>query len=480
MNDSPGARNGSTKSENRLEPGSMLLGRFRLVRQLGRGGLGDVWLAEDVQLNDERIACKILRTELFYDRRAIADMKREVLLTRRLRHPNILGVYSFWETSEHRLITMEYVEGRSLLDALLANRVPFTLSEILPWVKDLCDALTYAHNQGILHRDVKPGNILLGDDGVVHLADFGIARTAQEVQIRFTGEMTSGTLLFMSPEQLLGKHVDARSDLYSLAATVYELLTGAPPFYEGSIITQIQMKPVQPIEGIGDSVNDVLLKALSKSPGQRQASCAEFCRELSAAAEHWYAEQPRESASQARLRLTISGVSWDPDGETVRLHTSGVEVEQSRVGMLLVDAGIITRAQLDEALRIQQPTEDKLGSVLVRLGYVAEEVIAEAVGEQLQVRYVDLDREVCDPELTALVAGEVARRRRCLPVRREGDEIIVAMADPLDLGTLNEVERLCKARVEIRIAPESALMAAIDRVYGSERPGTVPGSPRNG
>ena len=117
---------------------------------------------------------------------------------------------------------------------------------------------------------------------------------------------------------------------------------------------------------------------------------------------------------------------------------------------------------------------------MVRLGYVAEEVIAEAVGEQLQVRYVDLDREVCDPELTALVAGEVARRRRCLPVRREGDEIIVAMADPLDLGTLNEVERLCKARVEIRIAPESALMAAIDRVYGSERPGTVPGSPRNG
>lgn len=451
-----------------LEPDGVLASRFRLVRHLGRGSLGHVWLARDTQLEDEEVACKILRRDLFYDRRAIADLKREVLLTRRLHHPNILAVYTFWETLEHRFITMDYVEGKNLLDALIQHRTPFRVDEILPWLEQLCQALDYAHGQEILHRDVKPGNILLGDDGNVRLGDFGIARTAEEVRMRFTGEMTSGTLLFMSPEQLLGDRLDGRSDLYSLAATVYELLSGMPPFYEGSVITQIQMKPVPPIAHLSDSINQVLLKALAKSPSHRQASCGAFLAEFSETVSRWCAAHPSEALPEPAVAKPASGFRWDPDADTVQLYVSKTEQHKPRVGMMLIDAGIVTAEQLDEALGIQEQTEEKLGAVLVRLGYVAEEAISEAVGGQLQVDFVHLEDQTFDPEVTGLVPARMARARCCIPIRREQGKILVAMADPLDLGALNEIERLCKEQVEVRIAPESAVMAAIDRVYGPE------------
>lgn len=462
---------GRLTAEDSLEVGMILAGRFRLVRHLGRGGLGHVWLARDAQLEDEQIACKILRRDLFYDRRAISDLKREVILTRRLHHPNIVAVYTFWETVEYRFITMEYVEGRSFLEALVEHRTPFRADEILPWLRQLCDALDYAHSKQVLHRDVKPGNILLGNDGTVRLADFGIARTAQEVRIRFTGEMTSGTLLFMSPEQLLGDRLDARSDLYSLAATVYEMLSGVPPFYEGSVITQIQMKPVEPIAHLDDAVNQVLLRALAKSPIHRQKSCGEFFAELAEAVRCWRQVHPSEALPEAPMIKPGSGFRWDPDAETVMLHVSQFEERRPRVGMLLIDAGIVTSEQLEEALRVQEESGEKLGTVLIQLGYVAEEVISEAIGEQLQVSFIRLDDQTFDPAVTELIPARMARARRCLPVCREQGRVVLAMADPLDLGTLNEIERIFKEQVEIRIAPESALLAAIDRVYG---PATAP------
>ncbi|MDQ1256111.1 MAG: Non-specific serine/threonine protein kinase [Candidatus Hydrogenedentes bacterium] len=448
--------------------GSMLAGRFRLERHLGRGGLGDVWMAYDVQLDDDPVACKILRDDLFYDRRAIADLKREVLLTRRVRHPHILAVYTVWDTPERRFITMEYIEGHNLMEALIKRHTPFPVDQVLPWVQQVCQALDFAHAQQILHRDVKPGNILLDKSGDVWLADFGIARTAQEVRTRFTGEMTSGTLLFMSPEQLLGERLDGRSDLYSLAATIYELVKGTPPFFEGSIIMQIQMKPVPPVPHLGEEVNAVLLKALSKTPSQRQSSCGEFCAEFTEAVQKWVAQHPSPVTLDTEIAPHRSFNTWNPDAETVQLHLTGTEEHHPRIGMLLVDAGIVTAEQLEEALRIQEQTQAQLGTVLVNLGYVAEEVISDAVGEQLQVPFVKLDEQEFDPDVTRLISGRIARLRRSIPIRREGDCIVVAMADPLDLGALNELERVCKERVDVRIAPDSVIKRVIEHIYGPD------------
>jgi hypothetical protein len=160
--------------------------------------------------------------------------------------------------------------------------------------------------------------------------------------------------------------------------------------------------------------------------------------------------------------------SWDPDAQTIHMVISTTERHKPRIGMLLVKAGILTEKQLGNALDVQERTGEKLGTILVNLGYMAEEALLDAVGSQLQVPFIRLEDETFDPAIAGFVGAHIARARRCIPVRREKDQIIMAMADPLDLATLNEVERLCKARVDIRIAPETAIMAAIDRVYGAD------------
>lgn len=448
-----------------LRPGQILAERFELVRQLGRGGLGYVWLARDLQLDGDLAACKILRDDFFYDRCAIADMKREVLLTRKLRHRNILAVYTFWETPEYRFITMEYVDGQSLSEALISNRRPFTIDQTIPWLDQIAQALDYAHSEHVLHRDVKPGNVLLGKDGSLRLADFGIARTAQQLRTRATGEMTSGTLLYISPEQLLGEELDARSDLYSLAASVYELLSGAPPFYEGSLITQIQMKQPSPIEHVADEINAVLLKALSKNPHHRQDTCGSFCAELKLAVETWRITHFAEDMPVLDTPIASGAASWNPEAETVLVEIHTTEHHKPRIGMLLVQAGILTETQLAEALDQQERTGERLGTILVRLGYMAEEALMDAVGAQLQVPFMRIEKETLDPAVVRLIPQQVARVRRCIPVRREEGRVLLAMADPLDLATLNEVERLCKERVDIRIAPALDIIAAIERTY---------------
>ena len=298
--------------EDELSLGLLLAGRFLLVRRLGLGGLGHVWLAEDRQLDGELVACKVLKDEFTHDRRAVADLKREVLLTRRLRHPHILAVYTFWETDANRFITMEYVDGKNLADALFDRQTPFTLQETAPGIQRLGDALDYAHGEGVLHRDIKPGNILLDGKGKVRLADFGIARLAREVRTRLTGEISCGTLLYVSPEQLMGEPLDRRSDLYSLAATLYELLSGAPPFTSGSIVTQIQMKPPAPVPHLSDAVNRVLLQGLAKDPDRRQDTCGHFCRELlEAASSPQPAPPPRSRTSRKPSSpSTMRPYSW--------------------------------------------------------------------------------------------------------------------------------------------------------------------------
>lgn len=263
-----------------LKPEVRLLGQFRLTRKLGSGGMGDVWLARDEKLDDE-VALKVLKSNLVGEKRAVEDLKQEVRLTRRLRHPNIVAVHAYHEEGMVHFVSMEYVEGQSLSEAMVSKGKPFTLAEILPWVSQLAQALNYAHQERVLHRDIKPGNILLDRQGNIKLADFGIARIAKDTETRVTGSMSSGTLVYMSPEQLMGNKLDVRADVYSLAATVYDLLTGHPPFYTGEIKDQIKEKPAPRIDGVNNAVNAVLLRSLAKKPEDRADSAIQFFQELS-------------------------------------------------------------------------------------------------------------------------------------------------------------------------------------------------------
>ncbi|MCF6285268.1 MAG: protein kinase, partial [Candidatus Hydrogenedentes bacterium] len=418
--------------------GHLLVERFRLVRLLGRGGLGAVWLGEDVQLDDEPVACKILKSALYDDRRAVSDLKREVLLTRRLRHPHILAVYTFWETEEYRLITMEYIKGSNLSERLLERGCPFLPTELLGWLGQIGQALDYAHSEDILHRDVKPANIMVDEQGRIRLADFGIARTAREVQARLTGELTSGTLLYVSPEQLMGERLDARSDLYSLAATIYELLSGTPPFSSGSIITQIQMKPAPPIEGLPDPINQVLLKALAKDPNRRHNTCGAFCDALTAAIQDvGVGEGEHQSELFPQLQEAYEEAIQEA---TVALEKQDTATFRMRLGTLLIEAHLLTDNQLVQALEIQKVEQKRLGEILIDHLGLTEEGIGRALARQIQLPYwAPLPLEEIDRGVANRITPELARNRSCLPLHETELGLTVAMADPLDMQTLNEL-----------------------------------------
>jgi serine/threonine protein kinase len=223
------------------EGGDTLFDRYRTVRELGRGGMGLVMLAHDTVL-DVPVALKLVPEIVLRDSEGIVDLKKEVLRGMELTHPNIVRVFSFEQNAKTAMIVMEHVEGETLgqKKAQRANRC-FDCEEILPWVEQLCSALDYAHQEArIAHRDLKPGNLLLTSAGRLKVADFGIASSLSDTMSRVSVRVdTSGTPPYMSPQQAMGERPTHLDDIYSLGATIYELLTGKPPFFRGNILAQV-------------------------------------------------------------------------------------------------------------------------------------------------------------------------------------------------------------------------------------------------
>ncbi|MEO0797269.1 MAG: SUMF1/EgtB/PvdO family nonheme iron enzyme [Verrucomicrobiota bacterium] len=225
-----------------LTNGLLVFERFRLKMLLGRGGMGVVWLARDEELEID-IALKFLSEALLSDGAAVRDLKKETRRGMALSHPNIVRVYGFYANDYGAAVAMEYVEGNtlaSLRDSRLNDA--FEVDEVKHWTTELCSALHYAHTEAeIVHRDLKPGNLMIDHRNRLKVADFGIASSLSDAQTRITGAMgPQGTLSYMSPQQLLGQRAYISHDIYSLGATLYDLLTGKPPFYTGDISLQIR------------------------------------------------------------------------------------------------------------------------------------------------------------------------------------------------------------------------------------------------
>ena len=207
-----------------IKEGVLLAGRYRVLRRLGAGGMATVFLAEDERLGRE-VAIKRLHTDA--PEASLRRFEQEARLGAGLNHPNLVAIYDTIAAQEGALIVMEYVEGRSLAE--LAGGKPMKPSRVLPILHCVADALDHAHAQGVVHRDVKPGNVIVGEDGTVKLADLGIARAIGASQITSEGSVV-GTLPYMSPERLEGPGAGGpESDVYALAAVAYELLSGRPP-----------------------------------------------------------------------------------------------------------------------------------------------------------------------------------------------------------------------------------------------------------
>ena len=244
------------ESEGKDGPGSRLGdGRYTLVRMLGKGGMGEVWLAKDEQL-DEEVALKRLPSEVGADAVALNDMRREVQKSRALSHPNIIRIHDLIQQSgEDPLISLEYVDGTDLtaIAATKTNGI-FDWSDIQTWILQLVDALDYAHEEKIVHRDLKPGNIMISRRGRLKLADFGIAATVADATGRSSMEgFISGTTLYMSPQQMEGRAPCVTDDIYAFGATIYELLTSRPPFYTGNVVHQvINVTPTPPSQRLAE------------------------------------------------------------------------------------------------------------------------------------------------------------------------------------------------------------------------------------
>lgn len=429
-----------------------LCNRYRLEERIGRGGIGEVWRASDLSQDGEPVACKILRSDIKDARAAVGFLKREVIVSRRLRHPSIVTVYAFHEEGAARFITMEYVRGSNLARSLAERAEPFSPGEVLDWLGDVCAALDYAHAEGILHRDIKPENLILDSEmGLPHLVDFGLADVDLDEGTAPERSEVRGTLAYMSPEVLLHAEAHDRSDQYSLAATVYEMLAGVQPFQAGEVVAQIAVKPPAPIPHVSEDVNRVLLRALAKSPERRFSTCGDFYLALRAA---------NRGHSTVSAWLPVGDVS-DPSRETAVLGGFEIATRRTRLGKMLLETDVIDQEQLAEALIRHTTAGEKLGEALIALGYLTEEALAKTLALQLQIRQVD-DLGAIDAELTAKVGVEELRGLSAVPLHRSPYGVVVAMADPLDMAALNTLEQQFGETIEPVVATYSGIQQCLD------------------
>ena len=266
-----------------------MLGRYKVLKELGRGAMGLVYLGKDPTIQ-RFVAIKTMRLDLIDNDDKLQDIKarffREAESTGRLSHPNIVTIYDAGEESDLGYIAMELIEGTPLKQwARKPNLMP--LNEVLLIVATVADALDYAHQQGVVHRDIKPANIMLTKDRIVKVMDFGIAKMASSSKTQTN--MVLGTPTYMSPEQISGKKVDGRSDIFSLGVVLFELLTGEPPFTAdnlSALLFSIAHHPHPAIQTLSPDlppmVQEIVDRSLQKELPHRYRRAEEFAGELRA------------------------------------------------------------------------------------------------------------------------------------------------------------------------------------------------------
>ena len=302
---------------------TLLLNRYRLGSRLAVGGMGTVFAATDEKLG-RSVAIKVLADNLAHDESFVERFRREARAAAGLGHPNIAGVYDYGEDNGCHFIVMELVEGRDL-SQVLRTEGPISPKRTVAIVSQICAALGHAHAAGIIHRDVKPANVIVGDGDRVKVTDFGIARAAGDSKLTMTGSVL-GTAHYISPEQANGAPLSPRSDLYSLGIVIYESLTGALPF-TGSSPMSVAMRhlndempaPSELNQTVPEALDRVVEKATMKDPSARYADATEMGAALEASVgapgRATTAVIGPASAGRAPTETTvwpIPGDRWDP------------------------------------------------------------------------------------------------------------------------------------------------------------------------
>ena len=288
-----------------MSPPTEVAGRYVIERRLGAGGMSTVFMAKDTVL-ERPVAVKLLAEHLADDQDFVYRFRREALSAAKLQHPNIVQVFDSGQdpASERHYIVMEYVDGPSAAD-MLRERKQLDIDETVKLVRDACHGLDYAHRAGVVHRDVKPGNLLFAEEmGATKLADFGIAKAAEQTRITQVGSVL-GTAAYLSPEQARGEEAGPSSDIYSLGVCAYQFLTGRLP-HEYASLTELALKQQQdPVDPVSDyrpevppELDDAVRLALERDPADRYSTALEMAEAIEAGA--------RGEVTAATQRLAMS------------------------------------------------------------------------------------------------------------------------------------------------------------------------------
>ncbi|MFZ0738852.1 MAG: tetratricopeptide repeat protein [Candidatus Acidiferrales bacterium] len=470
----PGTGNLSP-SATALAPGTILGTRYEILQLLGQGGMGAVYKATDREL-ERSVALKVIRPELAVHPDILQRFKQELILARKVTHKNVIRIFDLGEADGIKFITMEYIEGQDL-KSLVIEKGKLSYEETVRIIEQVCLALEAAHGEGVVHRDLKPQNIMLDKQGRVSVMDFGIARSTEMGGMTQTGALL-GTPEYMSPEQVMGAHVDARSDLFTLGVILYQLLTGNMPYkadtVQGAMFKRTREKPRPPIEedpSIPPFLNDVTVKCLQIDPALRYQSAAEIREDL----ESWLGGTPKTVTTIAVARpLPASWKIWAAAGAVVVvLATAGIAFRAR-----LFSGSSQTQVQAAPAMSLAiLPFRNASGDAsLDWLGSSMAEMLSTDVGQSSHLRTVSPERVgqilrdlriAPDTTLDAPTISRLAEFSNADTVvwgqyAKFGDQIRID-------ATVQDLKRGHTTALKADAANEKEILSAVDRLAGDIR-----------
>jgi len=463
-----------------LEPGTVLAGRYEILAVLGTGGMGAVYRAQDREL-DRLVALKVIRPELARNAAIVDRFKQELRLSHKVTHRNVVRMYDLSEDLGMRFVTMELVAGRDLR-SIIEERGKLPVDEAADILQQICFALQTAHNEGILHRDLKPQNVMREESGRVVVMDFGLARTIEGDGMTQSGALV-GTMEYMSPEQALGKVLDQRSDIFALGLIGYEMLTGTMPFKAESAIASLLKRTrdkAQPLVQVDATIPAVLSgiigKCLEVDVEQRYKNVSEVLHDLeawrgktAAASLHFEADVPSQGLSGrwltvvgggALLIALVAGISF-----AVR-HFSG--------------AGTASTSTISSAPTISlaiMPFYNTSGDAqLDWLGASLAEMLGSDIGASSQVRMVSPDRMqqvLGDLHITANSQADVATLKRVAEFTSAQTVIFgqfVKIGNQIRINTtVMDLAHDTRSTLTTDVPDQNQLLAAVDKLAGELR-----------